>query len=449
MIFFKKHHIHHFLLISTLYLLQPSILFADAQTHARLTEIYALYNTDVEASCRQIEELLEGLDNLDVGDEKIREAYYFLANCQYSLKKFDEAIVYYEKIASIYPEEYQSLMDAGSVYLQLGDYGQSWASYEKALARVKGNKGQEDNIKSVMKNIPGRLRKDFSISTGIAFDSNVNTGPSDTNHFVFDSLNFTLQNDDKPREDFAYQNNLSAAFTKAIDPKTVLLFNASVNNTGYFTEDDFNTAYFSTSFGYRKVFGTKSVTISPTLNYQTLDDKSYQVIAGINALGAIKVSDKSYFWPYLGWYHQDYYTDGSRDAQGITSGISTWYALSNKTSLIASLYYTYNAARDDRFTYNNLFLGASVSQSFTKRLNASLGYNLQLFYYDDPEPAFGTSREDDGHRVYVNVDYVLDKFFENRKPTLNLNVSYNQNNSNHSFQENDRVFTALKLIFNF
>lgn len=434
------------LTLSVVTLIHSNVFAQGTELQTRLNKIYTLYKTDQAESCRQLEATLQSDDkSLEASERK--KAYNFLANCHYQQKNLEKSVFYYKKASETDPTDYQPVFDMGTVYLQQGLYKEAGLKYNEALVKAVDDESKQ-KIKKMMDRIP-ELQKSFKLSTAIGYDSNVNSGPNDTTHLLYDTLNYTLSADQKAQDDFFNETAFSANLSKEFKPKTFFLFNAGVEQTSYFEEDDFNTTLFSTSMGYRKFFGSKSLTLSPFLNYQLLDSKSYSISSGINLTGGVKVSNKVNLWPTIGWYAKSFYNDDRRDAGGVLIGNSASYQFNPKTSWIGSLFYTYNNAENDQFTYNSLYLGNSVRRNLTTNLAAALGYNLQLFYYDDVDPAFGSSRRDDGHTFYLSFDYSLKDLIKTDSAYVSLDVSYNQNNSNHSFQENERLFSVLKFTYTF
>ena len=415
----------------------------------QLKDIYALYKVNPSESCSRLKEVVQSENLSALPSPEIKAAYYFLANCHYTNKKFDEAISNYLEVAEISPEDPQPWLDAGSVYLKQGNFAEAEKNYNEALKRASGDQLQKEKIQGMIEGIPGKLQKNYTFTTGILYDSNVNSGPKDTNHFLYGAYNYTLDSDEKPRDDFYFFNNITADLNKALDPETYFLFNAGASNTSYFDESNFNSSIFSSSVGYKKIFGGKSVTLSPFINYQIFDDVSYQISSGLNLSGAARVTRKINIWPSLGFYTQDFYNDKARDAVGATVGSSASYEFNAKTSLAGSLFYSHTNAKNDQHTYDSIFVGGSFNRTITQLWTVAAGNNLQLSYYDEADPTFGSARKDDGHTVYLSLDYLLKKFLKTKNATLNLNVSYNQNNSNHSFQDFDRLFSGIKLTFSF
>ena len=415
----------------------------------QIADCYNLYSADPEQSCDQLGQTLAASDISLLEPREAKEAYYFLANCQYQQQNLDQAVRTYAKVADLDPADHHPLIDAGSVYREQALYAQAQAEYRAALERVAGNTAEESRIRAMIKDLPNQLRQDYTFSTSIGYDSNVNSGPSDGTHLLYNNFNYTLGADEKSRDDLYTFNSLGAAFRKPLNPETNLLVNAGVSDIRYFTEEDFNSTTLYSSLGYQRGFGDKSVTLGPFVNYQTLDQASYLVNGGVGLSGAVRVSDRVDVWPYVGGYTQNFYKDDPRDAWGATLGTSASYKLRPETTLVISLFYTYNQADKDQYSYDNVFLGGSVYQTLSQSLSAALGYNLQLFYYGDRDPAFGVKREDDGHTVYLNLDYSLQRLLRLDRSFLSFNVSYNQNNSNHSFQDRDRVFSAVKFTIAF
>ncbi len=438
--------------LSVLFFLSVNFFVADAskeEMQARLGEIYSLYNEDPAESCRQLEDSLQSADVPFLSLPEKKKAYYFLANCHYQLKNFDKALSYYETVSQIDPEDPQPVVNAGHVYFERGQYAKAEKKYKEALRRVSGDDSEKTKIRAMLDRIPGKLRTKYTFSTSIGYDSNVNSGPSDTTHFLYEAFNYTLKDDEERREDFYSYNNISGLFQKDIDSKTSLHLRAGANNMNYFKEKNYNTSVFFTSMEYKKLFGDKSVKVSPYVNYQTLDDKSYQINGGLNLSGAVRMSEKIWVWPYGGGYFQNYYKEAARDALGIAVGSSASYKINEKTSWITRLFYTYNHADDKQFTYNNMFLGGGLYRVIAPGLTATAGYNLQLFYYAGINPAFGTARKDHGHKYYVNCDYSLKQLLNTDQAFLSLSVSYHDNNSNHSFQERERLFSAVTFTYYF
>lgn len=419
------------------------------QYKEKLRNIYSLYKQDPAESCRQLEEAAQSSEFKTLEAEDAKEAYYFLANCNYQLKSLNKAVLYYKKVADISPADHHPLMDAGTVYVQQGHYAEAQKNYKEALKRAGDNEEEKEKVRELMRKMPGQLKNSFTVSTGLGYDDNVNSGPQDTIHLLYGAVNYTLDSDDKPRDDLYFYNSVTAALRKALDPGTNVFLNAGAYNTTYFSEDEFDSTVLSTSLGYQKVYDGKSVTLSPFVNYQTLDESSYQISTGLNLSGAVRVNERVNIWPSIGWYAQNFYKIDPRDSQGISMGSSASYKINDLTALINSIFFTYNNADNDQFTYNNVFLGTSINRTITTYLTAALGYNLQLFYYDEIDPAFESSREDTGHKVYLNFDYSLKQIFNNDKAYLNFSVSYSDNNSNHSFQESNRLFSALKFTYYF
>lgn len=445
---------------SNLYLLAFVILFSALSVNAlageqhenlsgRLGKVYQAYGADPEGSCRELAAILQTnvTNSLDATD--IKAAYYFLANCQYQSGQFDSALKNYLKLSELDPNDHQPLLDAGGVYVKQGLYAQAESKYREALIRVSGNPLEVEKIQGLIKNMPGKLQNVWTLSTGVGYDSNVNSGPRDNIHLLYDGFNYTLDSDAKPRDDFYINNSVGTALSKALNPETAILFNIGAENTNYFSEKHFNTSVFAASGGYQKFFGNKSVTFSPFVQYQTLDVASYQISSGLNVSGAVKASEKINVWPAVSIYGQSFFNDKLRDGVGTSIGSSASYAFDPKTYWSGSLFYSYTNADNNRYTYNNMFIGNSLNRTLMNNLSAAFGYNLQLFYYADADPTFRTSRRDNGHTFYLNFDYALNQWMKTDKTFLSLNVSYSQNNSNHSFQDSDRLFNSLKLTFSF
>ena len=415
----------------------------------RLKAVYDSYAQDPAGACAQVEHILQNTDASALDAQEAKKAYYFLANCSYQQKDPDKAIRYYNKVAELAADDHQALVSAGHVYFEQASYAQAEKKYREALRRAAGQADEEEKIRAMIRKIPGRIQRNYRFSTSLGYDSNVNSGPSDTTHFLYGVYNYTLDAEEKPRDDFYSYNSLSAAFSKAVNPETTVLFNVGANNISYFKEDDFNSSVLSASLGFKRMVGGNSVTVTPFMNYQILDDRGYQMNSGVNFSAALRASERVNVWPYLGGYVQNFYKNDPRDAIGGSVGGSASYKISENTSLIGSLFYTHNDADDDQFTYNNVFFGSSIYQKILSDLTATLGYNLQLFYYDDIDPVFGTARKDNGHRYYLACDYALKKLLNMDKTFLSVSVSYYDNNSNHSFQERNRLFSAVTFIFNF
>jgi tetratricopeptide (TPR) repeat protein len=415
----------------------------------RLKAAYNSYAQDPAGSCVQVEDILQAADVALLDLQEAKTAYSFLANCNYQLKNLDKAVRSYDKVAELDPKDHQALVNAGHVCVEQSLYGEAEKKYREALRRVDGDEAEEEKVRGMIKNVPGRTQKDYRFSTSMGYDSNVNSGPSDTTHFLYGAYNYTLDSDDKPRDDFYYYNSVSAVFSKGVDKETKVLLNVGANNISYFKEDDFNSSVFSASLGLKKLSGDKSVTVTPYMNYQILDDRSYQINSGLNLSGAVRVSEKVEVWPFVGGYVQNFYKNDPRDALGVSVGGSMSYKINEKTSLTGSLFHTHNHADDNQFTYNNMFLGSSVYRKISRSLAASAGYNLQLFYYNGSDPVFGTAREDNGHKFYIACDYSLKELLNMDKTFLSVSLSYYDNNSNHSFQERERLFSAVTLTFNF
>ncbi|MCA9402040.1 MAG: tetratricopeptide repeat protein, partial [Candidatus Omnitrophica bacterium] len=338
---------------------------------SQLNSAYLVYQDNPAQSCQDVKNISEKHDlaSLDILDQK--KALYFLGNCHYQLNKLDDAVFYYNKITKIFPDDHQPLIDAGTVFLQQGQYSLAEKKYQQALTIVRGNDALEDNVRSLIENIPGKLKKEISVTTGIGYDSNVNSGPQDDIHLIYKTFNYTLNNDDKPRDDYYHYQYLSLALSKAVNSETVYLFDVSGSYSGYFNENEFNTAVFGTSFGFKKVFGTKSLTVKPYVNMQTFDNARYQISSGLNLTGAARVNEKINTWPYLGWYSQNFYNDKLRDAYGITAGNTISYQLSSAISLIGSLFLTNNSAVNNQYSYNNVFLGTSFNYSWNEYLKTA------------------------------------------------------------------------------
>lgn len=422
-------------------------LYAE-QTQSKLQQLYTSYQINPIDSCRQIEDILISDEAQGLSLDEKKTAYYFLGNCNYQAKNLEKAAQYYLKVAELDTEDYHPLWDAGSVYAEQGLYGQARKNYRQALKKFSGDPAEEERIRGMLEKLPGKWQNAWTLTTGAGYDSNVNYGPRDTIQLLYGD-SYTLSSDEKPRDDGFLYNSVASALSKAIDPQTFFLFNVSADNTNYFSEKDFNTSVYSASAGYQKLTENKSITMSPFVNYQTQNERSYQISSGLNIFGAIKITDHVNIWPSVTGYAQSYYRDKLRDGAGFSVGNGVSYAFDPKTSWMGSLFYSYNHADNDRYTYNNMFLGNSLSRSLTAYLTGTLGYNFRLYYYDGVDPAFGNARKDNGHNVYLNFDYAFKKFLKNEKTHLSLNFSYDKNDSNQSYQNTDRFLTSLKLTFLF
>ncbi|MCA9399700.1 MAG: hypothetical protein KC618_08120, partial [Candidatus Omnitrophica bacterium] len=225
-------------LLSLLFLAAPAQISAEENLLSKIHTIYQSYQQDPEQSCQELETVLRASNISEIDDKSAKKAYYFLANCQYQLHDLDKALTYYKKVAGIDSVDPQPLIDAGSISIEKGSYSSAQKLYEQALQRVEGNAAEKQRIQNIIKNTPGQFQKQYSLFSAIGYDSNVNSGPKDTNHLIYDSFSYTLTSDDKRRDDMYVNNGISAVFNKTLDPETHLLFNLSGNYTNYFEESD-------------------------------------------------------------------------------------------------------------------------------------------------------------------------------------------------------------------
>jgi hypothetical protein len=198
------------------------------QKQAKLQEAHlAFKNKDYTKSYNLFYDLfLEDLENLDIN--------FFLGRSAFELKKYDEAIVAYERILLHKPNTVRVQLEIARCYFMQRNYKESQKLFTK-IKQGKHPKAVIDNIDRYLKVIDERIVKHslkgvFIIGAG--YDSNLNS-KAESNTFYMPFFNLTLDNTTKDVSAYSHQEilllNHSYDYKDNINIKNdFLIFNKNV-----------------------------------------------------------------------------------------------------------------------------------------------------------------------------------------------------------------------------
>lgn len=429
---------------------------AFAQTRAELAQAIhdatGLYATAPAQACAAVSDVVpeDARDSLSLlaGDEE-QVAYYLLATCAYRAGDLDRARHYYERVVALDDLATRPRLDLGTVYLRQGLFMKAERQYREVMNDPATAEEERARLEALLQTIPSRLRADFMISFGIGYDTNVNSGPSDNVHRLYDFFDFTLDPDSQRQKDGYAQTSVAANLSKLVDARTQLLLGASLQRADYFNQSDFGNMTASIAPGIRRVLHDVTFTLTPYYTHQWLDDRRYYSNVGLNASAAVPLDDTWTVIPSARIFHEDFATSGNRTGDGFDGGASLSYKAGEGTTLWASALYGETDARSDMFSHDRVRLGLSAHHYVSEDMDVSLAYQWQRSAYDEADPAFGTLRRDRRHQVTLNVNYGLADLIGWQRTFVAGTITYSKTRSNHSLQENDRLLSLMKMVYNF
>lgn len=424
---------------------------ADDTFASSVNKTWQLYSKDQKAACKEAHTLLKQNNLKHVKDKTLSQAYYLAATCYYTANKPDKAEAAYKEVIRLDPKATQPRLDLATLQMQKGDFWIAEQQFHQVMGGIKQSSDDYKRIQLMLDNSPGKLQSNFQATFGVGYDSNVNSGPADTNHLLYNVFLFTLDPSAEPHGSPDIQTSLSANFGKIITSTSRVFLNLTTQRTDYTQtqEHNFNSQAYTIAPGLQKKFGKNTLIVNPYYTYQTLNRAGYQTNIGLNVSGQVPVQKDVVLTPYVRAYHQNYLHSNSRDGNTLGGGASLTYKASDKASIFVSGNYMATHATIRQYSYDNTIIGGGINYRVTDTLSGGLSYNFQRARYRDNDSAYGTQRKDNQNQYGLNLSYDLGKLTKVTGLSFNASTSYTDKKSNHSLQTSTRAQYLGQIVYNF
>ncbi len=338
--------------------------------------------------------------------------------------EFQKATVSLERILLINPEVDKARLLLALVFFRLGSFSEA----ESELNFLQTRKLSEEDEEVVNKylDLIYQKRKLWSASSifslGLHYDTNKNSNPESSQIRAIDLLfaNNGVDEDDVGLLSiigFEYKTKLNP-----VSPAEVFLSSAFV----YDNQEKLNnidTVMLAPKVGFKTVWKTFELSTSAGMTNVRVDDVEFMNIYDVKFRGsrAFSYSGQEFnvFNEFSGAF-EDFQntarTTTGNENDGYSFGSNTGFSipLSDKVQLGSNLKFSRKYADIDFNSNTQFSYGANLSAPINDSAVASLNFNFDHKFYDDPDPFVSstTERSDTSYGSGINVYIKLDQILE-------------------------------------
>ncbi|VAW65048.1 hypothetical protein MNBD_GAMMA11-2068 [hydrothermal vent metagenome] len=359
-----------------------------------------------------------------------------------------------ERVVLAFPSDHVSRLELARGYFILEEYPRAREEFETVL-RISPPQQVKDTAMGYIDQISLREARYKTISSGfieiaMGTDSNVNSGPENTDLLIVNLAPDSLGQDDV-FTDFA----AAWQITSPLSPGW--LINSAITGAFRFNQelDEFNTATGTLQLGVARIF--KHSRYKAGLIYQqfNLDGNDYRTLSGVNLEWNYSLNQKSRLISILQYARLDYATFAINNSNLITLSMGYNYAFNGPLSplLFTSVNYSAESARetsqDARANTEREILGARAGTVLT--LSSNLALQLSASYQNSQYAAaqtfggFNNAIRDDAYTTAdINLLWVFTRGWR-----LDTKFSYLDNRSNVEIYNYSRTMLSLSLNHSF
>lgn len=422
--------------------------FASSQNYnvMELKEIDGLIKSNnFSAACTKLEKMRsqEGLsENLE------NSIIFYLGKCNYGLKKYDEALLYFRKLSTDRdPEAEIPTLETAKTYLKLGEFFHAERFYKRLLKDETVSDEMKVHIEKAVDKLPSKVKISHTLSVGINGDNNVNSGPANSTMEIF-NLPFTVSESSLPQKDVGSNSNLSTKISKLINTNNQVSLNVGLSDTSYTNHSVFGTNTFSLSGNWFHKGSDFMISTSPYLSVQWLDKQPYSTVLGLSTSFIQPMTNRFTFVPYVNLFHQNYRYINSRINSNIGSGASLIFNYDKYVTWSTQLGYNHSSAKSDLHTIDRINWNIKLDHNFRDKFHYRLGFGINNASHEAPSRAFQTRRYDIQYNYNGAINFSLENLgFKNSK--LEIEARHINNRSNHQINERTRTIYGMNVITKF
>ena len=422
-----------------------SVLNAQVLIFADITKMYN--NKEYQKVYDNLSKYLK--DNLS--NKRIN---FMLGRSAYQLGKYEDALVYYERILLEEPGNLRVRLEMAQSYFRLENYEKAKEQFEIVLeADIPTN--VRKNIESSLASLEGKNKKHFfqaMFMAGLAYDSNINNDSDEGEYSIFspgDNSFYTLNSDGIEESDKTYQLAFSLNHNYKLDNNYVLESKTALYTQRYFKYKEKDIDVFSLGTGLSKY--TKDMKLSLGIDFNNIrqDDKQYLYTYIISSKLRKKINKDASYFIQLKFIQKDYAQEDYSDRDSKTYEFLNAFSIATKDFGLNTFTLTFGKEKKDRGirtdisnSYFDFKLSNNYSISKTLSLNSYVDYKLTNYNYEDVN--FLTKRKDKRFDLSLTLIKAI-----NKNLSLGLSSSYINHKSNQEpFDYNKYSFrTNVYYIF--
>ena len=350
---------------------------------------------------KQAFDLLEPLELARAGDPDFDTALGIAAN---ETNQFTRAVFALERALSVQPDNSRARAELGRSLFAVGD---TQGARKLLLETKKGNIPAEANatIDQFLQAIDraedeGRSAVRGYAETSIGYDTNINSGPSNSNVAVpaFGGLVFTLNKAGLATRDTYVSLGAGLSGRYVVDSRWSLIGSLSGQMKDHVKTDNTNSSQIDASAGATYRYEKHEFSGVLQIGSNSLDNSTIRQQSGLVGEWTYRIDGLRQISSYLQWSKLRYPEQSQRDSTRTVLGTSYAHVFPSGLLVYGGGYFGNERPDDDRFGQlgHKLFgarAGLQVSLTPTTALFATLAYENRR--YGAVDPLFLVTRKDD------------------------------------------------------
>ncbi len=373
--------------------------------------------------------------------------YIPMARAAHKAKKYNQAVMSYERALEENPNNSQIYTELASVYSAINDNQQ--AKYYLEMAKKTANSSQNvDSSINKLENNDKTTLWQTGIRVGAGYDSNANRGAS-SREVVLGTSELVLNSSSQAEDSLFTQANFWLKFIRKLDSNNKYMLISDLNVYSKMYEDnevnDNNLIWTEYALGVRTYFETFYLDVQGVVDYANYDFDtgiySYGIQADLNA----RVYKNLHLKTELSIQNKNY--ESNKDYDGFLTKLSQrfTYLLNEKDSISAQIKYTNRDTKQNDYTYNAIDTQLRYAHALNKELYVipNIGYAYRK--YQGPATSFETEDRED-KKVWVGASGV---WYFNDNVSADVNYRYTDNDSNSDVYSYLQHITTLSITYHF
>ncbi len=400
--------------------------------------------------------LLAPLNSERAGDV---EFDYLLGVAALDTGRRTEAVFALERVLAVDPDHSQARAEIARAYFELFELERAKAEFDTVMQDEKLPATARDTISKFLSAIEdvqsdSRTAVDGYVSLALGTDDNVNTGPKSSRVAVpiFGGAVFTLVDAAAPQESEYTLTRLRGNVKHRLSPKNELQAGIGVGLRDNFDDDaeafDYDTI--DANVGLRYYFEELShFTISAQMQDFSLDGDDYRDAIGLLGQWRHRLDSSSEVSVYGKITEIEYDDQPLRDAdrQVLGGGYSRFFPGKYNPTVYIGLYLGSEEMQEsgvDHLGYDLSGIRLGVQATYSPQVILYSSLNIEQREYEDDDPLFLETRDDDGYALTLGLRYRFTRDFY-----MAGEIFYAENDSNIEINENDKTTFAITARYDF
>lgn len=388
---------------------------------------------EYERACMILDETYPGLSN----DPDIT---FMRGQCLAGQGEFAAARTQFRHVLALDPNAARAHLEIAATYQVEGRLRDARLAYSEILS-TNPPPGVERNVEFAMARLEAAQPWYVEGRFGLAYDTNINSGPSDSEIFAF-GLPFTLSDGSLENQSEAYSLGLEGGYRWKVSDDTQLSLRGSASHTDYHEGSEYDSQTFAVSFGPTVQRGKFQVALLPAIGFQMLDYDGYRMTGGADGRISYRAHPDLQVNLSSGIKAQDYRASEGRDG---------WRAYTAASALVKADWGVttigYVGTREDTDDDTKSSNSHAARFGLSRKLgpaHLSANYQFTSKEYDALEPGYFVLRQDDTHDASAALQFPLDSTGLSTRH-LELSYGFTDNASNVDLYTFDRHRISLMI----